>query len=76
MAHENSQIVPADLALWIADVIQIQALASQTPVSDEMAKVIYDSATRLLDVLEGRLTPDVQARMAEVAKEMALAVAA
>jgi hypothetical protein len=67
--------MPPDLAVWIADVAQIQTLASKKPISDENAELIRQSADRLIDVLEGRLSPDLQRRMAEVATEMSLALA-
>jgi hypothetical protein len=74
MAQESSKI-PVDLAVWIADVVQIQAL-SEAPVSAENARVIRESADRLMDVLEGRLSPELQARMTEVAQEMTRRLAA
>jgi hypothetical protein len=77
MENERSQnqSVPSDLAVWIADVVQIQTLSSKTPISDENAELIRQSADRLMDVLEGRQSPDLQRRMAEVATEMTLALA-
>ena len=60
---------------WIADVAQIRTLASKTPISDENAELIRQSADRLMDVLEGRLSPDLRHRMTAVAIEMANAVA-
>jgi len=61
--------------VWIADVVQIQTLASKTPISDENAELIRQSADRLMDILDGRLSPELQQRVVEVATEMAKAVA-
>ena len=61
--------------MWIADVVQIQTLASKTPISDENAELIRQSADRLMDILDGRLSPELQQRVVEVATEMAKAVA-
>ena len=74
-AKSQSQNVSPDLAVWIADVVQIQTLASKTPISDENAELIRQSADRLMDILDGRLSPELQRRMVEVATEMANAVA-
>lgn len=71
MAQKEAQEVPQDLAAWIADVVQIQALAGQKPVSNSAADRIKESATRLLNILEGRMTPDLQKRMIEAARRMA-----
>ena len=71
----QNQNVPPDLAVWIADVVQIQTLASKTPISDENAELIRQSADRLMDVLNGRLSADLRHRMTAVAIEMANAVA-
>jgi len=77
MENERSQNqnVPADLAVWIADLVQIKTLARVRPISDEHADLIVESADRLMDVLEGRLSADLRHRMTEVAIEMANAVA-
>lgn len=77
MENERSQNqnVPPDLAVWIADLVQIRALARVRPISGEHADLIEQSANRLMDILEGRLSPDLQERMAEVAMAMAEAVA-
>jgi hypothetical protein len=61
--------------VWITDVAQIRTLASKTPISDENAELIRQSADRLMDVLVGRLSPDLRHRMTAVAIEMANAVA-
>jgi hypothetical protein len=76
MENERSQNqnVPPDLALWIADVAQIQTLASKTPISDENAELIRQSAGRLMDILEGRLSPELLERASVVATEMAQAL--
>ena len=74
-AKSQSQNVPPDLAVWIADLVQIRTLADKTPISDENAELIRQSADRLMDVLDGRLSPELQERMVEVAREMANALA-
>lgn len=74
--NNTAQEIPQDLAVWIADVVQIQVPASETPVSDDHAKLIKESADRLLNVLKRRLTSDLQARIIAVAREMAQAIAA
>jgi hypothetical protein len=61
--------------VWIADVVHIQTLASKTPISDENAELIRQSAGRLMDILDGRLSADLRHRMTTVAIEMADAVA-
>ena len=71
----QNQSVPPDLAVWIADIIQIRTLAGVRPISDEHADLIGQSADRLMDILEGRLSPDLRHRMTAVAIEMANAVA-
>jgi hypothetical protein len=73
--RSQNQSVPPDLAVWIADVVQIQTLASKRPISDEHADLIKESADRLMDILDGRLSADLRHRMTEVAIEMANAVA-
>lgn len=77
MENEKSQnqSVPPDLAVWIADIVQIKSLARVRPISDEHADLIEQSANRLMDVLDGRLSPELKERMATVAIEMAEAVA-
>ena len=55
--------------------VQIKTLSRLRPISDEHADLIEQSATRLMDVLEGRLSPDLKERMTTVAIEMATAVA-
>lgn len=77
MENEKSQnqSAPPDLAVWIADVIQIKTLARHRPISDEHADLIEQSASRLMDVLDGRLSPELRERMAAVATEMAIALA-
>lgn len=72
MAQKESQEIPQDLAAWIADVIQIQVLAGQKPVSDNAADRIKESAERLLNILDGRMSPELQRRMIETAKRMAM----
>lgn len=71
----QSQSAPPDLAVWIADIIQIKTLARVRPISDEHADLIEQSASRLLDILDGRLSPELRQRMTAVAIEMAEAVA-
>lgn len=73
--QSQNQSVPLDLAVWIADVVQIQTLASNTPISDERAELIRQSAGRLMDILEGRLSPELLERMTHVAAVMAEVVA-
>jgi hypothetical protein len=74
-AKSQNQNVPPDLAVWIADVVQIQTLAAKRPISDEHAELIKQSADRLMDVLDGRLSPELQTRMIEVARQMATELA-
>jgi hypothetical protein len=71
----QNQSVPPDLAVWIADIIQIKTLAGVRPISDEHADLIQQSANRLMDILDGRLSADLRHRMTAVAIEMAEAVA-
>lgn len=74
-AKSQNPDVPPDIAVWIADVVQIKTLVRVRPISDEHADLIKQSANRLMDVLEGRLSPDLLERMSAVATEMANAVA-
>jgi hypothetical protein len=55
----QSQSVPPELAVWLADVVLIQTLANKTPISYENAELIRRSAGRLMDILEGRLSLDL-----------------
>jgi hypothetical protein len=73
---QKQEQVPQDLAVWIADLVQIQVLADKKSLSAEELGLIKESAGRLLNVLEGRLTPDLISRMTAVAREMAKARAA
>jgi hypothetical protein len=68
--HEVTQ-VPQDVAVWIVDLVQIQALSEKKSPSREDLNLINESATRCLSILEGRLTPELMARMSAVAREMA-----
>jgi hypothetical protein len=60
---------------WMAYVAQVRTLAGKTPISDENAELIRQSAGSLMDMLEGRLSPGLQRRMVEAATEMTLALA-
>jgi len=77
MENERSQnqSVPPDLAVWIADLVQVSTLARVRPISDEHADLIAESPDRLMDILNGRMSPELRHRMTEVAIEMANKVA-
>jgi hypothetical protein len=65
MNQEKSR-VPVDLAVYIADIVQIRVLAEkESPTKDDL-RLIRESAVRLDSILEGRLTPDLKNRMTEV----------
>lgn len=67
---ENPDQVNQDVAAWVADVVQIKVLAAKRPISESSADRIVESAGRLLDILEGRLSPELQKRLVEIAERM------
>ena len=75
MAKSNQQTeTPPELALWIADVVQVETLSKLTSkeITDEHLQLIQASAGRLWGVLQGVLTPEQQSRMRLVAERMTM----
>lgn len=63
------------IALWVADVVQVQTLSSLSNPTAEHLKLIKDSADRLWQILNGQLTPETAQRMKAVAEMMAAEIA-